>query len=240
LIALHSVSKELGRGNLRKLVLNGISWEIPARTRVVILGQRGAGKSTLLQVISGARFPTSGWVERKGSICSISGLMHARGAALTSRQLALRLARLYHVNPDEIIRFVGQFAEMEEFVDMPVKMLPKSIRQRLNYALAYAIPFDFYLFDGAIGGRKGEFGERCQTAFEMRSREAGVILTTSSPKLAEKFDGLAGILHHGRVHFFPTVDKALSVFKALPPPQPDTKVYSADDDASDEQDEGWL
>ena len=240
MIALHSVSKELGRGKLRKLVLKSISWEIPARSRVVILGQRGAGKSTLLQVISGARFPTSGWVERKGSICAISGLMRARGAALTPRQLALRLARLYHVNADEIIRFVGQFAEMEELVDMPVNMLPKSIRQRLNYALAYAIPFDFYLFDGAIGGRKGEFGERCQTAFEMRSREAGVILTTSSPKLAERFDGLAGILHQGRVHFFPTVEQALSVFKSLPPPEADIKQYSADAAADDEQEEEWM
>jgi capsular polysaccharide transport system ATP-binding protein len=234
------VSKELGRGRLRKLVLDQINWAIQARTRFVILGQRGAGKSTLLQVISGARFPTSGWVERKGSICSVGlSLSRVRGT-MTARQQAMRLARLYHVNPDAIVRFVEEFAEMHAMLDTPLKMLPKSARPRFSYALAYAIPFDFYLFDGAIGGRKGEFAKRCQSAFEARSRQASVILATSNPRQAERFDGMAGILHQGRLHLFPTVDQALSVFRALPPPEEEKREYSDDDDADDEEPEEWF
>lgn len=240
MIVLHSVSKELGRGNLRKLVLNDISWQIPARARVVILGQKGAGKSTLLQVIGGARYPTSGWVERKGAVCAIAGLTRSRETALTSRQLASRLARLYRADADEVVRFVGYFAEMERVMDAPIKALPQNIRQRLNYALAYAIPFDFYLFDGAIGGRKGAFSERCQKAFDLRCRQAGVILMTANTRFAERFDGTAGILHQGRIRLFPTVDQAVSVFKALPPPEPDARLYASEDETDDEREEEWL
>jgi len=245
LIALHSVSKELGRGSHRRLVLNNISWQIPPRSRIVVLGQRGAGKSSLLEIISGARYPTSGWVERRGSICSVERMaLQGRGtSSATLRQLAIGLARLYHLKSDDFVRFVGSFADMEKMIDVPVRMLPKSARQRLKYALAYGIPFDFYLFDGSINGRvgkRGQFGRRCAAAFEMRCQRAGVILMTSSPKIAEEFDGTAAVLHRGSIFTFPTAGEALAFFKGLPPPADVTDLHSEDEGFDDVEEESWL
>lgn len=223
MIALHSVTKEVGRGKFRKLVLNRIDWHIASRTRVLILGQKGAGKSTLLQIIHGGRYPTSGWVERRGSICSVSTLLQVKGPT-TPHQFATRLAQLYHVDKEALLRFIADFADFQDLMKAPIKTIPRPMLSRLSYALAYGIPFDFYLFDGNVGGGRDRFGERCKAAFEMRCRDRGVILTTSIPKIAEGFDGAAAILHDGHLRFFPSVDEALAVYKSLPPPVVDKRV----------------
>ena len=241
MIVLHSVSKELGRGSLRKLVLKDITWSIPPRTRIMLLGQKGSGKTTLLQIISGARFPTSGWVERRASICNIGRLLPRRGANFTPRQIAIRLSHLYRFPSEEVVQFVERFGELEGQMDRQLKSLPRDVHQRLPYALGYAIPFDFYLFDGSVGGRRGPFRERCQAAFETRCRQTGVIFATSSPKIAAQFDGIAGILHDGRVHVFPTVQAALSVFESLPPPETNRKMAAEEDeDYGDEEEQEWI
>jgi capsular polysaccharide transport system ATP-binding protein len=239
LIVLHSVSKEVGRGAHRKLVLNNISWHIPRGSRTILLGQRGAGKTTLLRILSGTLFPTSGSVERNGSVCLVRGMWRMAGASLTIRQVAGRLARLYHADANEVVEFVAQFADLHGMLDQPMISFPASIRQQFDFALAYAIPFDFYLFDGAIGGKKAGFSERCRLAFEQRSQEAGVILTTSRPRDAKQFDGSAGIIHKGSIVMFPTVEEALSVFHTLPPPDPAQNLKGSDEDAGDEEDE-WV
>lgn len=236
MIALHSITKELGRGKHRKVVLNRISLYLPPRTRIVILGQKGTGKSTLLQIIHGGRYPTSGWVERRGSVCSVNGLVQIKGPS-TPYQFATRLAHLYRVGADELLQFVADFADFRDLMNAPIKSIPKPMLSRLSYALAYGIPFDFYLFDGNVGGAKDRFGERCRAAFEMRCRDRGVILTTAIPKIAEGFDGRAAILHEGHLHLFPSVVEALAAYKTLPPPMVEEKHSATDGNLEEEHDD---
>jgi capsular polysaccharide transport system ATP-binding protein len=238
LIALHSVSKELGRGRLRKLVLDNISWVIPPRGRYIILGQKGSGKTTLLNIISGSRIPTSGWVERHATICPGPSLARALSAK-TPRHVAAQLARLYRVAADDVVNFAVEFAGMNGAMDVPITSLPNSMRRRFGYALIYAIPFDLYLFDGSIGPQRGRFARACRQAFDARCKQAGMILLTSTPKVAERFDGTGGILHNGRIEFFPTVSEAASMFSALPRTA-SKSAFDADNDDDEDDDEEWI
>jgi capsular polysaccharide transport system ATP-binding protein len=218
-ITLHSIRKVLGRGHLRKLVLDDVNWSIPAGGKFVVLGQRGAGKTTLISIMSGARFPTSGWVERRGAICPARGLLRIGTAKLTPRQIAIRLGQLYHVAANDIVDFAADFANIGKVMDFPLGALPKAVQQRFNYALVYAIPFDFYLFDDWIGGRKDDFAARCRQAFDERCKDAGMILTTSAPRVAMRFDAAGGVLHQGKLTLFARVEDAIDKFNSLPPPQ---------------------
>jgi capsular polysaccharide transport system ATP-binding protein len=238
MITLHSVSKKVGRGRLRKLVLDNVNWTIPSRGRYVILGHKGAGKTTLLNIISGTTVPNSGWVERRASICPGRSLLRAFGAD-TPRQIALQLARLYRVPADEIAAFIARFADMERAMNVSVRSLPNAMRQRLGYALTYAIPFDFYLFDGSIGPQRGDFARVCREAFDARSKQAGVILTTSQPRIAKRFDGAGGVLHNGKIELFTTVHEAIAAFNTLPYSGSEPSFVEATDDEDDNEDD-WL
>jgi capsular polysaccharide transport system ATP-binding protein len=215
-ITLHSVSKEVGRGHLRKLVLDNVSWTIPPRTNIVVLGRRGSGKSTLLKVVGGFQIPTSGWVERRATVSAPGGyLRYARGE-ITPRQLATRIAHLYRLKPGELVEFTTYFAGLDSLMNVPVTELPVKLRVLFSFALIYAVPVDFYLFDGAFGVRGGPFAARCQQAFEARRKEAGVILVTHNVRLASQFEGAGAIIHRGKLILFETAAEAVSAFASVP------------------------
>lgn len=224
---------------MRKLVLDEINWFVQPRRRYVILGHRGSGKTTLLNIIDGSRFPTKGWVERKGSISPGRGIIRAGANTLTPRQIASRLARLYHQSAGEIIAFIEPFAEIAKVMDYPVGSLPNAIRLRLSYALTFAIPFDLYLFDGGIGPRQDDFSVRCRHAFDLRCRDAGAIVVTSSPKIAGQFDGAGMVLHDGKLRLFGSIAEAIAVFNTLPRPKTTPGLVPERNDFSDD-DEGEL
>jgi capsular polysaccharide transport system ATP-binding protein len=221
---------------LRRLVLDDISWTIPPRSRYVILGHKGAGKTTLLNIIGGSHVPTTGWVERRATICPGPGLVRAL-AVKTPRLIAAQLARVYRMDAEDVVKFAAEFAGMDGAMDVSIASLPNPLRQRFGYALIYAIPFDFYLFDGRIGPQKGDFANACRAAFDARCKEAGVILMTSVTRTAERFDGAAGILHDGKIEFFRSVREAISVFRTLEPPDSGLRFGEPDIDRDDDDEE---
>jgi capsular polysaccharide transport system ATP-binding protein len=238
LIILHSVTKDIGKGTLRRRVLDEVSWEIPARSQFVILAQKGSGKTTLINIMNGSQFPTAGWVERRGSISPGHGLLRGQTSRLTPRQMAVRLARLYRMVADEVVEFVLRFASLEGAMDTPVAALPNQLRRYLGFALIYAIPFDFYLFDNDIGPVKGEFAARCRQAFDVRCKDAGVILLTSTLRAARQFQGAGGILHEGKLTLYETAAAAIAKFEQLPPPRLGLSLQELA--SADEDEDEWL
>ena len=238
MITLHSVSKSLGKGRSRRRVLDDINWTVHPRQNYVILGQQGAGKSTLLNIMVGTHPPSSGWVERRGAICPGRTLIRLGARDTTTRQLSKQLAQLYHVPYAALIDFLPRFAHLEKSLDAPIKSLPKPTQQRLSYALIYAIPFDVYLFDGDIGPRNTEFNEACRQAFDQRCKAASTIVATSRPNIARKFEGIGGVLHEGNIHFFETVEEAISVFDRLPRPKSRLEFFDAEPEDDDLED--WV
>ena len=217
MITLHSISKEVGRGHEKRLVLDDISWVIPARSHHVILGQKGAGKTTFLQVLVGMAFPTKGWIERRGVISAIGALARFGAPPTTTRQLCHRLATLYHADFKEIDGFVEKFAELEGLMDRPMTTLTSRVRQKVSLALFYGLPCDLYLFDGAFETNIAELKDWCRAAFLRRQQEASTLLVTSVPNIAREFGGRGGLFYRGKLTIFSTVEEAIAEYEALPP-----------------------
>jgi capsular polysaccharide transport system ATP-binding protein len=220
MIVLNSVSKEVGRGRLKKLVLDNISWVLPPRHNFVILGQRGSGKSTLLDIVAGRAIPTHGWVDRRAQVSVPDGLLKFGGYD-TPRKLIKRMSQLYQVDPLAVAEFAVQANQMQEVMDLPLARLPGWLRTQLNLALTYAFPCDYYLFDGTIeAGRKPEFRAFCRRAFEIRSQTSATIVVTGSTKTAKGLanNATGGLLHHGKLTLYQQLEDAITVFESLPPP----------------------
>jgi capsular polysaccharide transport system ATP-binding protein len=241
MIILNSVSKEVGKGRFKKLVLEDVTCLIPVRAHLVILGQRGSGKSTLLNIMAGLVVPTRGWVDRLATVSVPRGVL--RYAVYdTPRKLIDRLSELYQADPDDIANFTARLAQMEDLMDVPVGRIPGWLRHQLNMALTYAFPCDFYLFDGTIEtGRKREFRDACRRAFELRSRQAGTIVVTASVGTARSFGAhsMGGVLYRRKLTLYERLHDAIAVFENLPEEgeestEPDERIVEAE--VSDEDD----
>jgi capsular polysaccharide transport system ATP-binding protein len=237
LIVLHSVKKELGRGQSRKIVLDEIDLVIPPRTQLVILGQAGSGKTTLLRILSGTMVPTKGWVERQAVVSTVASLTRYGVARSTCRQLVHSLALLYQADAQEVCNFVERFVDLPGVMDISMNSLSARIRRKINLALFYGLPCDYYLFDNTTNTGVPGIKLACQRAFELRRKEAGVILATSLPRAAREFGGAGAVLFQGKIAMFDTLSEAIAVFEGLPPPRPEgiTEKVRDNDQTEDEE-----
>jgi capsular polysaccharide transport system ATP-binding protein len=217
-ITLHSVSKELGKGWHKKLVLEDVNWTIPPRSHILILGQRGSGKSTLLNLVAGMALPTLGWIDRRAMV-SVPGGVLRYGTHVTPRKLVLTLSQVYKVDPHEIIEFIARSRTISDVLDVPVRALRGALRSQLNLTLTYAFPCDFYVFDGSISvGRDPEFRKSCAAWFQMRRKQAGTLIATHSVKVARVLGGAAagGFLFRNKLYLYPSLEEAITSFERLP------------------------
>jgi len=219
MITLNSISKTIGRGAFQRLAFDDVTWEIPRHAQVAIFGHRGTGVSHLLEVIAGTLLPTTGWVTRRGTISLPRGYLRFAGFG-TARALIERLSAVYNVDPHEIVDFVEVGLQTRHALDVPIRRLPVVVRRQLNVILTYAIPFDVYLFEGSvIGGGSPTFRAFCQRAFDLRRKEAGVIVALGSSRAAAALDkSMSGaILYRSRLTLFDNIVDAMTVFDSLPP-----------------------
>jgi ABC-type polysaccharide/polyol phosphate transport system ATPase subunit len=235
-IVLNSVTKFLGRGAEKKLVIDEIDWAIKPRTSYVILGHKAAGKSTLLHLISGTFPPTSGWVERRGIVSSMLSPLRLAGNFGTPQHLAEQLAVLYRADADRLGKFVAKLAGLEDLMTTPVRRLKPIAQQKLSWALFYGLPCDLYLFDGKSEVRLSGMRDACKQILEQRRENSSVILATSSTRAARNFDAdITGILYRGKVRLCPSLESAIELFDRLPA-EPGSDLSSVKQRTSDNQD----
>lgn len=217
MLRLHEVTKFVGRGTRRRLILDAISWEIPPRAKIAILAHPGSGKTTFLNALSGGRMPTSGWIERRGIVSPLSSLSRQGGPLTTPRQLIARLAPFFNYEPTDMVDFIERFAGLQGRMDSPLQNLNPVTTQALNLALFYGIPCDYYLIDQRINLGPREIRARVWEAYLQRRRHAGFIMATSLAKEARKVGGAGAILHRGKIVMFDTVEDAIEVFSQIEP-----------------------
>jgi len=166
--------------------LFGVSFQVAAGEAVGIIGPNGSGKSTLLKLLAGILQPTSGSVSVRGRLAAllelgagfhpeisgrdnleISGLL----LGLTRREIAVRF--------DEIVRF----AELEEFLDAPVKTYSSGMAVRLGFSIAAHCDPDVLLVDEVLAVGDEAFARRSLEKFAEFER-AGKTLVLVSHDLA--------------------------------------------------------
>jgi capsular polysaccharide transport system ATP-binding protein len=195
----------------RKMVLRGAHGRIARGEKVGILGRNGSGKSTLVRILGGVEAPSKGKINRSMSISWPIGMMAGFQSQLSGADNARFIARIYGRNVERITDFVADFAELDEYIRMPLMTYSSGMRSRLALAVSLAIDFDCYLVDEALAVGDTRFGR----AFAEKIERSGLILVSHSPALVRRLCTRAAVLDQGILTFYDDLDEALATYNAL-------------------------
>ena len=196
-------------------VLSGVSFTIPPKVSVGLVGRNGAGKSTLLRIIGGIDTATRGKVQRN---CRVSWPMGYGGGlqgSLTGRQNAKFVCRLHGHESDmaEKIAHIEDFAELGSAFDEPVRTYSSGMKSRLQFGLSLAFDFDVYISDEATSAGDAAFRKKASDAFKRVATQSGLIMVSHSDGTLREFCTAGIWLHEGRAHWFDRIDDALQHYK---------------------------
>ena len=180
-----------------------ISLRVPRGATFGIIGRNGSGKSTLLKLVAGMTKPTSGEVLVDGRVSALIELgagfhpeisgrenVYINGVmlGLTKREIARRF--------DEIV----EFAELEDFIDAPVKTYSSGMYIRLGFAVAVHVDPDILIVDEVLAVGDEGFSLRCLDRFaELKRLGKTILLVTHGLATVERFCDEALWLDHGKM-----------------------------------------
>jgi capsular polysaccharide transport system ATP-binding protein len=211
-IELRGVSKFYKGYAGYKCVLDNVSIAFPANRSVGILGLNGVGKSTLIRIIGGVEPPDKGRVHRRGRVSWPLGYSGGSQGSLTGRENARFIARIYGGDSNYIEEFTKDFAELDDYFDMPLNTYSSGMRSRFNLAVSLACEFDCYLVDEAISTGDQRFREKYRQAFRKRSEKATVIMVSHNVQTIRQHCDIAAILSDGKLLLFDDLKTALKAY----------------------------
>lgn len=184
--------------------LKNISLKINEGESVGLTGENGAGKSTLLKLIYGITTPTNGSVKIRGSIAGyldiLAGFHHEytgrenvffAGAFLGARKMGLQ--REF----DNIV----QFAELEDYIDVPIKKYSSGMCLRLAFSIAIHLDHEILLFDEIFAVGDKNFQEKCQEKLKelVQTKNKTVLLASHDSILVKRVCSRVIELHKGEI-----------------------------------------
>lgn len=199
--------------------LKNLSFEFEPGDVVGVLGKNGAGKSTLLKLIAGVTNPTEGEAEVEGSIAPLIELGAGFHPELTGREnvyLNGSILGLSKKEIDEKINGIVKFAELEEFIDSPVKHYSSGMYMRLGFSVAVNVPFEILLTDEILAVGDVEFQQKCLKKMEIFKKQKKIIVFVShSIETVEAFCTKGLLLDHGKLIYFGDVHEATAKYRKL-------------------------
>lgn len=212
MIEFRDVSKVFRTPNSRKVVLDRFSLTIPAGARVALLGRNGVGKSTMIGMVAGTVRQDRGQILRRGSVSWPLGFSGSFAPEMTGAQNARFVARIYGMDTDELLAYVEDFAELGDFINMPVRVYSSGMRARLAFGLSMGVNFDWYLVDEITAVGDAAFREKSMSAFRRKLDRAGLFMVSHAMPTLRDFCTSGLLLDGGRATFFPVLEDAILAY----------------------------
>ena len=183
--------------------LQGVSFEVAAGRTYGIIGRNGSGKSTALKLVAGITKPTTGTVKVNGRISALIELGAGFHPEISGRENVFINGIMLGLTKREVTRRfdeIVEFAEMQEFIDAPVKTYSSGMYMRLGFAVAIHVDPDVLLVDEVLAVGDAGFTHKCLDKFgEFKRRGKTIMLVTHSLSLVERFCDEALWLDAGKV-----------------------------------------
>lgn len=162
--------------------LNDVSFEIKQGDRVGIIGRNGAGKSTLLKILSRITEPTKGRINIKGRVASLLEVGTGFHPELTGRENIFLNGAILGMSKAEIKKKFDEivaFAEVEKFLDTPVKRYSSGMYVRLAFAVAAHLEPEILVVDEVLAVGDVAFQKKCLGKMENVGKEGRTVLFVS-------------------------------------------------------------
>lgn len=183
--------------------LDGVSFDVEQGETLGIIGRNGCGKSTLLQIICGILKPTVGKVETRGRISALLELGTGFNPDFTGRDNVYLNGALMGFTKEEMdarYQAIGEFADIGDFINQPVKKYSSGMYVRLAFACAVNVDPDILIIDEALSVGDVFFQQKCfRKMAEFKERGKTMLLVSHDLSSVQKNCARAVFLDKGKV-----------------------------------------
>lgn len=182
--------------------VKGIDFEVRRGECLGLIGHNGAGKTTLLKVLNGLIKPDTGRIEIHGQVGALIALGAGFNPILTAREniyINASVLGLSKKRVDERIDEIIAFAEIEEFIDMPVQHFSSGMTVRLGFAVAaILIEPDILFLDEVLAVGDINFMIKCLNRVRELMRTSAVVFVSHNMPLVTSFCTRVIVMDHGQ------------------------------------------
>jgi lipopolysaccharide transport system ATP-binding protein len=196
--------------------LKGINFTVQPGETVGIIGRNGAGKSTLLKVLSRITKPTEGQARLRGRVGSLLEVGTGFHPELTGRENIFLNGSILGMARREIVaKFdeIVSFAEVEQFLDVPVKRYSSGMYTRLAFAVAAHLEPEILVIDEVLAVGDAEFQKKCMKKMGDVANEGRTVLFVSHNMGAiQTVCGRVVLLEHGKIRMIGSVPEVVAEY----------------------------
>ena len=193
--------------------LKDVSFEVKQGEVVGIIGRNGAGKSTLLKILSRITEPTTGSIRLRGRVASLLEVGTGFHPELTGRENIFLNGAILGMSRAEIRKKFDEivaFAEVEKFLDTPVKRYSSGMYVRLAFAVAAHLEPEILIVDEVLAVGDAEFQKKCLGKMQEVSKGGRTVLFVShNMNAVQKLCGKGIVLKAGRIQFNGKVEDSI-------------------------------
>jgi len=197
--------------------LQDVSFSVAQGETFGIIGENGSGKSTLLKLLCGILRPDQGSININGRVAGLLELGAGFHPDLTGRENIYLNGSLLGFSKSQIDRRFGEivsFAELEGFIDTPIKHYSSGMYVRLGFAIAVNVDPDVLLIDEVLAVGDESFQHKCYERLQdFKRRGKTFVLVTHDLGAVEKFCTQAMLLRDGRVVTSGPSRKAVDIYR---------------------------
>jgi ABC-type polysaccharide/polyol phosphate transport system ATPase subunit len=199
--------------------LRDVSLQAEPGEALGLVGRNGSGKTTLLRLLSGIFRPTSGHVAasgRVGSLLELGAGFHPDFSGRENVYLNGSIHGLSRTRIRELMDEIVAFAELERFIDLPVRTYSSGMYMRLGFSVAAHIEADILLLDEVFAVGDEDFQRKCFAKIaEFKRRGGTIVFVSHDARAVERLCDRAVLLRQGEVAFDGTTREAIARYRRL-------------------------
>ncbi len=199
--------------------LKDVSFEVKQGEVLGIIGRNGAGKSTLLKILSRITEPTTGRISINGRVASLLEVGTGFHPELTGRENIFLNGAILGMSRAEVrAKFdeIVTFAEIDQFIDTPVKRYSSGMYVRLAFAVAAHLEPEILIVDEVLAVGDTAFQRKCLGRMEQISASTGrtILIVSHQMTVIQRLARHCLLLERGRPRYFGVTGTAVQVYSA--------------------------
>jgi lipopolysaccharide transport system ATP-binding protein len=213
---IFNIHKSLFR-QVKIQAVQSVSLELYKGDSLGVIGRNGAGKSTLLLILGGIILPDSGKVVNNNATTSLMALQVGFDPELSGRQNILVSGMLLGFRKEDVkknMEKIISFAEMENYIDRPVKSYSTGMRARLGFSLALEMNPDVLLIDEVLGVGDAQFRKKAVSVMkEKLLSDQTVVLVSHDATMVKNLCNRAVWIEKGVTHMTGPADEVVESYE---------------------------
>ena len=214
MITVDALSVQFGGTTL----FSDVSFSINETDKIALMGKNGAGKSTLLRLIGGVGAPDEGSIKVSGRIGALLDIGAGLTEDLTGRENLFLLGVISGMLRSEIkAKFddIVEFAELADFIELPVRTYSTGMRMRLAFAVAVHMSPDVLLIDEALAVGDQAFQHKClKRVSEIRETGCTIFLVSHDESQIQALCDDVILLDHGHLVAYGPLAETMAIYTA--------------------------